>query len=208
MDIQKSIESDIAPIASNLRLEDLKEIQANSGREPYQAVVNGFRSSKPSAYTLLDTYPTKALKRDAEYVGPRLREADRLEVQASVGGCPKAALQDAVENSEPEAYTCLDRGLPFGMFGVVPFSDNPRFGVIWLLGTDYLTDSVTVSFLRWSKRFLPTLIEPYDLVCNVVDKRNEVHIKWINWLGFSFIREIIYGPENRPFLEFAKVNHV
>ena len=85
---------------------------------------------------------------------------------------------------------------------------SEEVGAIWLLGTDAITNDIPTAFLRHSKRFLPFLTEPYDMVCNIVDKRNEVHIKWIKWLGFSFIRELNYGPKDLPFYEFARLNNV
>jgi len=142
------------------------------------------------------------------YVANNMREADRMEIAATGTYDPHVALQTGYENSKPNGYTLVVDDLPVCMFGVGPMSENPEWGQIWLLGTDDITDNCSFHFLRWSKRFLPTLMEPYEMVCNIVDARNTVHIKWIKWLGFKFLRPITFGPEKRTFWEFAEVNNV
>ena len=142
----------------------------------------------------------------ADSIATNMRQEDLNEIQAMGVPDPHEALRKGMVHSKPECYTASVKGVPIAMFGVVPFDDDPKFGSIWLLGTDRIKTEVPISFLKKSRKVLPTLIEPYEMVCNVVDKRNEVHIKWIKWLGFSFIRETICGPENRPFYEFARLN--
>ena len=150
-------------------------------------------------------YPTYAKERDIDHIASNMRQADLDEIQAVGTPDPHEALTKGYKDSKPYCYSGISRGVPVAMFGVVPFEDEPKFGSIWLLGTDHISDDIPIGFLRWSKKFFPTVMEPYDMVCNVVDKRNEVHIKWIKWLGFSFIREIVHGPEKRPFYEFVRL---
>ena len=140
-------------------------------------------------------------------IAKSIREADLLEILAAGSNSPYDSLWDGHRMSNP-GYTFIVDNKPVCMFGVVPFEDNPRWGTIWMLGTDDITDKYSFQFLRWSKRFLPTLMEPYEMVCNIVDARNTVHIRWIKWMGFKFIRQVVFGPENRLFWEFAEVNHV
>ena len=208
---QKSNLHDVDYVASNMREEDIREIRAMSGRTPHDSLRNGFDKSEPACYTLkmfANGFPASSEEGDVEFVSSRMRQADVNEVKARGYQCPEEALRMSCEGSKPECYTAVTDGIPIAMMGVVPFEDNPRIGSIWLLGTDEITNTVPMSFLRWSRRFLPIMMEPYDLVCNMVDKRNTVHIKWLEWLKFSFLRETIHGPEQRPFYEFAKVNHV
>lgn len=142
---------------------------------------------------------------DVEFVAENMRKADLDELQAAGTPNPHESLLAGLKESKPCCYSGVAQGNPVAICGVVPIVDSPNFGSIWLLGTDHITDSVPISFLKKSREFFPTLVEPYDMVSNIVDKRNEVHVKWIKWLGFSFMCEIIYGPENRPFYEFARL---
>lgn len=138
---------------------------------------------------------------DVDYIARNMREADRMECEAH-GKSPYVALMEGFECSLP-CFTGLIDQRPVVMFGVVPVDEN--FGSIWLLGTDAITNEIPVAFLRWSKRLLPVLSEPFKVVGNAVDKRNAVHIKWLRWLGFTFIREVRLGPSDLPFYEFARL---
>ena len=60
-----------------------------------------------------------------------------------------------------------------------------------------------LTFAREAKRFIESRPEPY--LWNVVDKRNTVHLKLLQFLGFKFLREIIHGPNNLTFIEFIRV---
>jgi hypothetical protein len=61
-------------------------------------------------------------------------------------------------------------------------------------------------FLRKSKEVLAEMQKKYPLLFNVVDARNEVHVKWIGWLGFTFVKKHLnWGPEGRMFYEFVRI---
>ena len=153
----------------------------------------------------------EVIKSDVRHISPiakNMREADKMEIAATGTPDPYQALWMGHRQSEPTAYTVMADGKPISMFGVGPIEGSPKLGTIWLLGTDDITNKCPFHFLRTSKRFLPTLLEPYHMVCNIVDSRNTVHIRWMKWLGFKFIRPIMFGPENRLFWEFAEVNNV
>ena len=59
------------------------------------------------------------------------------------------------------------------------------------------------TFAREAKRFIERREE--KLLWNIADKRNKVHLKLLKFLGFKFLREINYGPNNLPFIEFCYV---
>ena len=76
-------------------------------------------------------------------------------------------------------------------------------GQLWMLSTPAV-DEVPRIFLRETKRWVDT--RPHKLLWNIVDKRNTKHIKYLKYLGVTFLREIIHGPNNLPFIEFCKIN--
>ena len=41
------------------------------------------------------------------------------------------------------------------------------------------------------------------MLWNICDSRNKVHLKLLKFLGFKFLREVKYGPNNVTFIEFA-----
>jgi len=92
------------------------------------------------------------------------------------------------------------------MWGAIP--EGLSSGRIWLLGRQAMLDDMSDKhyFLRESKVQLAKLHEQYSVLFNVVDARNKIHIRWIQWMGFTFIREHPqWGPESRLFYEFVKI---
>lgn len=146
-----------------------------------------------------------ATKEDVHWMAPRLRQADKDEVKACGGWEAEEALRMSYEASEPCYAGSLSNGEVSALFGAAPITDN--VGAVWLLGTDSI-DLHPIPFLRLSKKLLPLVLEPYDLVCNFVDVRNTVHIRWLQWLGFSFLRKTNRGPFQLPFYEFARLSNV
>ena len=77
-------------------------------------------------------------------------------------------------------------------------------GKIWMLCTDSVKEYPR-TFARDCKRMIDS--RPEKLLWNIVDKRNFTHIKLLRFLGFTFLREITFGPNNLPFIEFCKINY-
>jgi hypothetical protein len=147
----------------------------------------------------------KSLPEDVIYMAPRLRIADMAEIAAASGEPPTIALGRGFANSVP-CYTALWDGRPAAMFGVVPVKMDgfPRVGGIWMLGTDDIP-LFSKSFMRWTKPWLATISEGYDMVMNQVDARNGRHITWLKRCGFKFMQTGAVGPHNLPFHEFVKI---
>lgn len=132
-----------------------------------------------------------------------LREADREEVKA-LGLDPFQSLKAGFKASKP-CYTWMCGDEPSALFGCVPRDD--QFAAIWLLGTDNIAKH-KYPFMKTVTKFHKELVRPYAVTGNVVDERNVVHMKYIEHIGYTFIGRRLLGPEQRPFLEFARMNHV
>lgn len=140
---------------------------------------------------------------DCVYLAKNLREADHNEVQAAVGKSDLEALVFSWAATKTP-YAIVNGETPAGIFGVVPVTQG--VGAIWLLGTDELTQG-RWTFLRESKKWLNKVSDDYQLLFNYVDERNTLHLRWIEWLGFTFInRHQHFGHEQRPFLEFVRIS--
>jgi len=88
------------------------------------------------------------------------------------------------------------------MFGVVPVT--PQVGAIWLLCAD-LSLAQSVEILRAAPGYLDRFERLYPTLTNCVDARNELHLKWLEHLGFT-IGPVIpsFGHEARPFYPFYR----
>lgn len=144
---------------------------------------NGFRESKFA---------------DVEYLHTRLRKADKQEILANSGQLPYHALLRGFFQSEV-CFTIVDtKDVPVGMFGV------GKEGAIWLLASDDIY-RIRFSFLRESRKVINFLNKKYPKLWNYVDCRNDLHIRWLKWCGFTFLQKVPYGVLQKPFYEFIKI---
>lgn len=148
-------------------------------------------------------YVQHATEQDAYRIAPRLRSADRRELAATTLTSPVRVLVDGVNKSEPSFVIKTADGTPCGLFGTrdAGYSES---GVVWMLGTDDLTTNAR-TFLRFSRKWIDELHKKHRLLYNVIDARNEVHLNWLEWLGFECIKDIPrYGVEKRKFILFRR----
>ena len=134
-----------------------------------------------------------AVYRDVHYIARRLRPADELDLE---GASPRDALLAGFSQSV-RPLTVIDAGRPIAMFGVVPWGDESGVGSVWLLGTPQV-ERIKVPFLRQSHQWLEHISEGFAGLRNKVHQDNDLHVRWLRWLGFVFIRQ------HNQFLEFAK----
>ena len=128
-------------------------------------------------------------------VASNLRPEDRREVEEGHGYDPiEYAKFIAQEGST--VYFTVPNGKTAGMAGV------STEGAIWMICTPAIKE-YPHTFARESKRFVESRTEP--LLWNVVDRRNTVHLKLLKFLGFKFLRELKYGPNQLSFIEFCRV---
>ena len=128
-------------------------------------------------------------------VASNLRPEDHREVEEGHGYDPiEYAKFIAQEGSA--VYFTVPNGKTAGMAGV-----NTE-GAIWMICTPAIKD-YPHTFAKESKRFVESRTEP--LLWNVADRRNTVHLKLLKFLGFKFLRELKYGPNQLSFIEFCRV---
>lgn len=146
---------------------------------------------------------------DIAALAPRLREADIREIEAATGEPPLEALERCAQASDPCYVVAMGpeaTGEVIALFGVVPA--EPDRGVVWLVGSDEIARH-GVAFARDSRAWVARLHQRYRILGNCADVRNEVHLRWLGWCGFTIHRKIEeYGAGRRPFYEFSSVHAV
>lgn len=140
---------------------------------------------------------------DIEVLHHAIREQDRTEIWHSHGMTPEEGLRFSLERAV-EAHSIInDEGKVIGMFGVGEYS--PKIGIPWLLASDELP-RIAKEFIPQSRQWIERIHEDYDLLFNFVYAENKTSIRWLKWLGFSFIRRIDgFGVNPAPFIEFARM---
>ena len=143
-------------------------------------------------------YVVHATPRHVRQLSPNLRTADRQEIKALTGLEPGPALTASYCVST-FAYTVLRNGWPVGVGGIVEQDHGTAEG--WLVGSDDMTSN-WVEFAKGSLSFVRNVFDRYELVTNLVDVRNTVHLRWLEWFGCKFSPPIMVGKECRPFVRF------
>jgi hypothetical protein len=127
-------------------------------------------------------------------------------VRALTGLPPEVVLDQCVAASDQCWVGCTDDNTPALIWGTQPVFEVPEVGWIWMVGTDLMLQH-RYEFLTKARVHIRLAHERYPILTNHVDARNEVHIKWLRFMGFSFLRRIErWGAEGRPFLEFARLD--
>lgn len=141
---------------------------------------------------------------DIDYIACNMRPADVAEVHAAGGWDPWEALFHGFTGSD-QPWTIEIEGRPAAMFGVAPLGDAwPRQGALWLLGTPLLeTQGFALARHAWT--WIAAISADYDAVGNWVDTRNEVHVRFLEYLGFAFGKPQPYGPYGLPFAPFSQI---
>jgi hypothetical protein len=145
-----------------------------------------------------------ATEEHARALAPRMRLADRLEVEATGGYTPLEALLFSLERSEVARAALFD-GEVACMWGVAPLRRSAvlgRVGVAWLLTSD-LVERHPRAFWRGCRAELPRLLARFDVLTNAMDCRNLVALRWGWRIGFRFARPETFGVEGLPFSRFS-----
>ena len=143
----------------------------------------------------LDQYTHPITLEAAIEVASNLRPDDYREVAEGHGANPLTYL--VLEAKKGDCiYFEVPNGKTAGMAGV------DEGGVIWMLCTEAIHE-YPLTFAREARRWVESRPEP--LLWNVVDKRNKVHLKLLKFLGFKFLRELPFGPNQLSFIEFCRV---
>ena len=137
---------------------------------------------------------------DAAYLAPRLREADRIEIDAFSDATPDSALLRGLSGDTCLTGTVDDR--PVCMFGFGRTSLISPIGIPWLLGTDEVR-SIPKTFLIKSREIVNRARQRYALLENWVDSENAISIRWLRWLGFSIETANPIERKGRSFYRFT-----
>ena len=131
----------------------------------------------------------------AVHVASNLRDDDYREVFEGHGHFPLLHIPLVAVSGETVYFSDAD-GRIAGLAGV------QEDGKIWMLCTNVI-HTAPILFARQAKKWLDSRED--KILWNIVDKRNAAHLKLLKFLGFKFLREFEYGPNNITFIEFCKL---
>lgn len=147
-------------------------------------------------------------EKDAFNLAPRLREEDKLEIR-SIFTEEQKSTEEVILDSIKSSIPCVsveENGDVIMIFGASDYGDK-ECGLVWLLGSDRVK-RLWIPFLRQSHYWSDALfsISKKRLLFNRVCSKNDLHIRWIKWLGYTFVQRLDnYGLLGLSFYEFCKL---
>lgn len=112
-----------------------------------------------------------------------IRAMDKEEVILSSGESNiHVALQDW-KNYNTLAVKC--NGDLIGIGGYEEDTKDSKRARVWLLLTNEVVNH-KIEFLRWSRKFVNSLLEKYEYLFNDVYLGNKLHTSYLKWLGAHF----------------------
>ena len=137
-----------------------------------------------------------------DFLKPRLREADEIEVRAMAGISAAEGLQYSADRSEYKWTGCID-GEPVLCFGAAPFTMIGDGASPWMLASDRIKE-VKTHVLRASRNFTNFLISEYVYLENYIHAENVVSMAWLRWCGFKHSDGKPMGRNGELFYKFWK----
>lgn len=148
---------------------------------------------------------TEATLAHAKELGPRLRQADRDEVQAASGMPAEDVLILAVAHAKQAHAWHLD-GRLVAISGISGSLIDQAVGVVWMLASDDV-ESVPKLLLKGQRQYVRDLLQGHDMLMNFVDNRNIKAQRWLRWLGFQLGDPEPFGAAGLLFRPFKMSAH-
>ena len=136
---------------------------------------------------------------DIVSLAPNLRYEDVREVE-TLGRTRDQSLLNGYLYGKMCRSIIDKHGQVVGMYGVVPVDD--KTGLVWMLGSKDLK-KISIAFLKESRTEVDKMNKIWPHLWNIIDSRNELHLKWLKWCGFTIIGERMINKVK--FYEFCKV---
>jgi hypothetical protein len=150
------------------------------------------------------TLINKASHSDAIWVANNLQEDDRQEL-LGLGhtDLSQALVMSVLLSDHPVTFWNPD-GMICGVAGVS--RTDAHCGAIWMLTTPYVR-SYPKLFLQEARKWVASQTE-YEVLHNIADPRNRMHMKLLHILGFKRLSYVV-TPTQRTYVQFAKLtSHV
>jgi len=145
----------------------------------------------------------KCTLQDMLYVSDNMRDMDKLEAVYQTGQDPDSALKMSYLASKTVMAICGDNDNPIGICGVT------HNGCIYMVATEQLfsNNKYKIQLIREGRKWVDELLKSYKILYNVVYAENEKAMKWLETLGFKFIKyHKEYGNHKKPFYEFMRMS--
>jgi len=141
-----------------------------------------------------------ASRMDAIYVAQNLQDDDRQELIGLGHANPEWVTILSVYYSDTSVVFKNPNGDICGIAGVS--RTDAHSGAIWMLTTPHVRPYPKL-FYKEAKKWVEQQTS-YEMLHNIADPRNKMHMKLLHMLGFKRLSYVI-TPTNLTYVEFAKL---
>lgn len=141
----------------------------------------------------------EARPEDADYLGPRLRLCDIMELEASSALTPTETIRQSIAIS-PQCWTVCHDERPVFVIGCAAVPGDAR-GCPWLLATDEVY-RFPGALTRLTKRYVGEMMACWPGLLNFVDERNVASVRWLSCIGFTVEEPVPFGLHGELFHPF------
>ncbi len=127
-----------------------------------------------------------------------LREADRVELVAIRGWTAEAEIRHAISTAE-RCRVCIVGTEVLAIFGDSKYNDDT--GLPWMMSSNAII-KYRRQFLAHCRDVVADMRTRHEFLVNMADARNTLAIRWLKWLGFTFLEPVPYGINSEPFHPF------
>ena len=144
---------------------------------------------------------TEALMRQ---MAPNLKQSDKDELLAHGYSDPLIPLLMGLHGEIAECVVD-ELGCPVIVWGIGN-SHIEGVGYVWLMVSNEI-DKHKSEFMRRCRGLISTAHAKYHTLTNFVDARNELHMRWLRWMGFTFFpKRKLYGSDTPDFHEIVRID--
>lgn len=138
---------------------------------------------------------------DIEYVATNLQKADRREIEGLGFTDMFLALSLSSSHSDPAITFWNNTNNICGIAGVS--RTDAQCGAIWMMTTPDVR-AYPRQFLQEARKWVDQQTS-FDVLHNIADPRNHMHMKLLHLLGFKKLGYVRVGPDQLTYVEFAKL---
>tara|TARA_R110000850_G_scaffold23358_1_gene69068 strand:- start:5904 stop:6362 length:459 start_codon:yes stop_codon:yes gene_type:complete len=139
---------------------------------------------------------------DAVLMSEKMRRFDQEEFTAMTHGTPHIdTLRQLLRGSRVAKAAYVDGEL-VALYGILAKNVLSTEGHPWLAATAMIEDrGIRRLFVKHTKRELSGMLGGFSHLWNLVSDENAVAIRWLKWIGFSFVGDE-YAIGGMRFLKF------
>lgn len=133
---------------------------------------------------------------------PVMRDQDREDIEDGEGKTPEEVMTHLLGISEGSWCLRYD-GVIVGLLGVFFDPTDARIARPWAIFSRIAVDH-KMAICRRTKSLIEEYMRQRPIFITLVDKRNDIGVEWIKWLGFEDMCPHKHGPNQREYRIFAK----